>query len=57
MKISCALRQSIICQQGAEWPTERQEKMGGATCRERGELWERVRLKRFTIKLWRKLNV
>lgn len=35
MKISCALRQSIICQQGAKWPTERQEKMGGATCRER----------------------
>lgn len=30
-----SLCQSIICRQGAEWPTERQEKMSGVTCRER----------------------
>lgn len=35
----------------------RRKWVGQLAEREREELWERVRLKRFTTKLWRKLNV
>ena len=54
MPHTCAWCQSNICQQGAEYPQKGRRKWMGKLA-EKKELWERVRLKRFTTMLWRKL--